>query len=124
MIADYEVEVTIHTYQNPTGRCDECRRPGFSNPGCCDEAFIRPPNLPCETTTDTCDTTVDYCIRELRSTAADCSAGQTVLSTFAFPETNRYEYMSTLSPSFFGVDNPLLVIGHNKSWTVSISQYL
>lgn len=117
VIADYEVEVTVHSYQNPTGRCDGCRQSGIPNPGCCDETFIRPSSMSCEIAADTCDTTVDYCIRDLRSTANGCQEDQTFFSPFAVEETNAY----SISPSFFGVNNPLLIVGHNKSWTVSIS---
>ena len=115
--ADYEVEVTIHSYQNPTGRCDGCRQSGFSNPGCCDESIIRSPSQSCEITVNTCDTAVDYCVRDLRSTATGCPEGQTVLSSFAVEETNTYSN----SPIFFGLENPILITGQDMPWIVSLT---
>ena len=45
MGGSYRVEVSIHTYNNPSGRCDECQ-PG-PDPGCCDETSIRLADTPC-----------------------------------------------------------------------------
>lgn len=106
--------MTVHSYHNPTGRCDGCRQSGIPNPGCCDESTIRPASSSCSAE-DTCDTSVDYCIRPLRSTEDGCPEDQIFLSSFAVEETNTYFF----SPTFFGVDNPLLIIGQNKSWSVS-----
>lgn len=108
--ADYEVEVTFHSYENPTGRCIGCRENGNPGLGCCDESFIRSSTLMCSQD-DTCDTTIDYCIRDLQSMADGC-VNQTVFSQFAIQDTNSYFF----SPVFFGVDNPLLIEARNKSW--------
>ena len=48
----YVVEVTLHSYSNPSGRCDQCQ--DGSEPGCCDEPFIRPAGQACPSNS-TCD---------------------------------------------------------------------
>ena len=55
------VEVRVHSYRNPSGRCDRCRVDGNPVPGCCDEpGVIRPTTSRCP---QTCDTGFAYCIR-------------------------------------------------------------
>lgn len=117
---DYQVEITFHSYSNPSGQCDGCRPTEGSNPGCCDNIFtevcFEPGSEP--RGTDTCDTSVDYCIREVGSTKPGCPEDGLVISQYALENFNDY----TFSPFFFGIDNPLLVIS-NMSWVVRVSEY-
>ena len=119
MGADYEVTVTIHSYQNPTGRCDGCRQSVGGVPGCCDEPFIRPLWQDCPITDVTCDTAVDYCIRSLGSTMDSCPEGEIVYAPYAVEESNTYSMSYSHSRTFFGMDNPLIIVGQNRPWTVS-----
>ena len=118
MGCNYEVEVRVHSYLNPTGRCAGCRTDNNTGPGCCDELLIRSSDESCSLEEDTCDPTVDYCIRPLGETGEDCPEGQIVLSPSAFEETNNFTFFS-FTPSFFGVENPLLIVAENTPWTVS-----
>lgn len=118
--SNYRVEITFHGYSNPTGRCDGCRQDGSSAPGCCDQPSVGPDEdcielSPGAPVTDTCDTSMEYCIRELGSTQDGCSEEQLVTSPFAYEDTND---MYFIAPVFFGLDNPLIVTS-NTSWTVS-----
>ena len=52
------MEVNVHSYQNPSGRCAECQ--DGAEPGCCDETVVRPANETCPSTS-ACDTLIAYC---------------------------------------------------------------
>ena len=116
MAADYEVEVTIHSFDNPTGRCSGCRERGNPHPGCCDESFIRHISQACPMSTDTCDPSVDYCIKAFGSTSAECPDSNVVLSEFAVEETNSYSISQ--QSDFFGLENPLLIMARNQPHNV------
>ena len=96
------------------GRCDHCREFSAAHPGCCDEEHLHLPHEDCNTL-DTCDTTVEYCIRNLRSTEDDCPVNQTRSSGFAFEDFNIHRPNSL---SFFGLNLPI-VITSESPWTVS-----
>ncbi len=66
MTGSYEVEITFHSYDNPTGRCAQCQ--GGSTPGCCDENFVRSSSESCPSVR--CDTGMHVCIRRL--SFSDC----------------------------------------------------
>ena len=59
----YIVEVNVHNYQNPSGRCDGCQAGNDPGPGCCDEDFVRPLNQACPSSGPDviCDTFIAYC---------------------------------------------------------------
>ena len=113
MIGEYEVDVRLHSYLNPTGRCDECRVDRNSDrPGCCDEERDRDM---CSVQ-ETCDTSADFCIRPLRSIDTSCAANQKrVNGTTIEINTNNLDFER--SGDFFGLHNtiPLFGIG---SWMV------
>lgn len=123
---NYEVEVTVHSYLNPTGRCAGCGTDSNQDPGCCDELPIDrlfQLDLSCPVLEDTCDPTVDYCVRPLGETGGECPEGQVVLSPTAFGETNNFTFIpfyTSSAPSFFGVENPLLIVAEDTPWAVSL----
>ena len=56
------MEVNVHNYVNPVGRCDGCQ--AGNNPGCCDEDFVRPASQGCPSTgpaAAVCDPFIAYC---------------------------------------------------------------
>ena len=59
----YEVEVRVFSYSNPTGRCPGCILRGNNETGCCDTFLV-------ETCEDNlrCDSFFIYCLRPLNST--------------------------------------------------------
>ncbi len=109
----YEVEITFHSYDNPTGRCAQCQEESLgSDPRCCDEDNFRPLNQSCSSI-ETCDPVMRICIRQLST--ASCG----ILNGFdptPSPDTNSFIFTS----SFFGFSNPLLVVD-TLPWEVSSS---
>ena len=93
---DYEVVVGVHSFSNPSGRCEECHSPADTRLRCCDATSFTPscPN-------STCDTTIDYCFRPLGQLGLDCPLGLFQPSSFS-PDTNNF----TFSDLFFGFPNP------------------
>ena len=118
---DYQVEITFHSYLNPSGKCDGCRQTASSAPGCCDNSSALLSEDECFDPNkdprgiDTCDTLFDYCIRALGSTAHGCTEDQLIHSGYAFENINDYPF----SPFFLGVENPLIVT-NTSQWAVSI----
>ena len=106
----YVMEVSVHSYRNPTGRCDECQ-PG-PDPGCCDETSVRPANEECPENS-TCDPFLAYCTRPI---GGICSTDDILLSNMFFLNTNNVNF--DLAGSLFGLDNPL-VVERNEPWSVS-----
>ena len=109
MIGPYEVEVRVHSYRNPTGRCDGCREENNTDPGCCDELTIRPMD---ETCPKSCDTTLVICTTPLES---DGTNYQTFIqaSTIFIDCNDSLEFDS----SSFGLSNPALLV-EDKTWEV------
>ena len=107
MIGEYEVEVRVHSYHNPTGRCDECQEDSNSDqPGCCDEAEERELNT-C-LMQETCDTSAGLCIRPLGSTGTNCAANQGMVNgTTIEYDTNYLDFESSPELEFFGIPNPI-----------------
>ena len=105
----YIVEVNVHNYQNPTGRCDECQ-PG-PVPGCCDETVVRPAIEACPSSS-ACDTFMSYCDVPLGDPACE-------------PEMNTDYYRSDRNSINFDTEGPLLgsdfpvMVERNEPWTVS-----
>ena len=103
MIGEYEVEVRVHSYHNPTGRCDECQEDHSNSdrPGCCDEER----DLDVCSLQETCDTSADLCIRPLGSTATSCSDEEIINGTLQVSDTNYLDFESF--SGFFGLLNPI-----------------
>lgn len=99
------MEITLHSYSNPTGRCDECQE--GPEPGCCDETFIRPAGQACPSTS-ACDTAIQHCVQHAEGTMCDSF-------TFYEPDSNSLN----LDTSVHGLDNPVIVRG-DEPWDVSV----
>ena len=54
------MEVNVHNYVNPVGRCDGCQASNDPGPGCCDEDGVRPANQGCPSSS-VCDSFIAYC---------------------------------------------------------------
>ena len=98
------VEVTLHSYSNPTGRCDECQ--DGPEPGCCDEFFVRPAGQACPMSS-ACDTIIQHCVRE--DTGLMCDS-----FTYYSGDTNSLD----IDNSVHSLDNPVIVRGE-EPWDVS-----
>ena len=98
------VEVTLHSYSNPTGRCDQCQ--SGLQPGCCDESFVRSSYQSCPSYR-ACDTIVSHCIGHADGPVCDAF-------TFYSPDTNSL----TIDYSIHSADNPVTVRGE-EPWNVS-----
>ncbi len=112
MTGSYEVVITAHSYDNPTGRCALCQgQQSFGSfPGCCDESSIRPSSESCPLVR--CDTGMRVCIRRL--SLNDCAILNQVAPRFSF-NTNNLIFAS----SFFGFVNPSVVVD-TAPWRVSL----
>ena len=113
MIGEYEVEVRVHSYHNPTGRCDECQEDHSNSdrPGCCDEER----DINTCSLQETCDTSVGLCIRPLGSTGTNC-AGIVNGTTIEY-DTNYLDFESSPELKFFGLSNPILMV-NRRPWMV------
>ena len=105
MSGSYRVEVTVSTYRNPSGRCDECQ-PGL-DPGCCDETSIRPADQQCPSS-PTCDPIFNHRYCDI-DTANACEGAESTFSrNFAF------------DANIINVDtNFPLIVEKNEPWNVS-----
>ncbi len=111
MTGSYEVEITFHSYDNPTGRCARCQGQSFgSTPGCCNENFVRSSRESCPSVR--CDTGMRICIRRL--SLSGCGIFDQIAPEFSF-NTNNFIFTS----SFFGLDNPSVVVD-TAPWRVSL----
>lgn len=114
MTGAYRIELTAHSYRNPTGRCAECQQPDNATPaGCCDESFSRPTGEACPVA---CDTTIVECYAPLRTRSTgqqDCRPTPVIAPLFN-PNNNTFDF----SGSFFGFTNPRVRIS-SEAWVVS-----
>ena len=104
------MEVNIHNYANPTGRCDECQE--GRDPGCCDEDDIRPPNIGCPSTS-VCDPFIAFCAVPLGDPACE----PMTFTTFFRTDSNSIDFDS--EGSLLGLDLPV-VLERNEAWAVSL----
>ena len=72
------MEVTLHSYRNPTGRCDKCQV--GTQPGCCDETLVRSASEQCPLTS-ACDTAFTYCVERNRVTTCPVFSGSYLENT-------------------------------------------
>ena len=113
------MDITAHSYLNPTGRCDECREDNNPDPGCCDESTIRPIDETCPVVQ--CDPTIIICFRPVDSTVeltgVSCqNENLNITGTRLFSDTNSLDF--SLLSTFFGLANPL-VLTSSQAWVVS-----
>lgn len=114
MTGSYELEFRAHSYRNPSGRCDECRTSANPDlPRCCDEDFSRPLDQAC---LQSCDTSVDICLRALGSTGISCAADQLLVGSSVAFDTNSFDF--PIGNVFFGFQNPR-IFPRAEAWAVS-----
>ena len=111
MTADYIVNVTVHSYSNPTGRCVACGGATTALPGCCDVLFSVPLNQRCPIDFNTCDTALHYCFQAMGLTG-DCPL---MLAPRVLINRREFDFDDT----FFGLDNPVVIRERNGPWQVS-----
>ena len=115
MMGSYELEITFHSYHNPTGRCQGCVLAlDKVVKACCDDndIFITPEGQNCSLSS-LCDTGVEYCFKPLESTSMICPSGAVLAPTF-LEDTNL---VASFGSSFFGANNPIQMT-QNTSWQV------
>ena len=82
----YIVEVNVHSYHNPSGRCAECQ--DGPEPGCCDETFVRPLDQACPNTSLCDPIMLALYAPPIRGTSGFVSTGDAAM-TVAIPESFR-----------------------------------
>lgn len=102
------MEVTVHSYHNPTGRCGECQ-PG-PEPGCCDETQVRPAGEACPSTS-VCDTLIGYC-----TTPVGDVCEVFFFSKYYQPDGNELDFDS--AGSLLG-SNSTIIVQREEPWNVS-----
>ena len=110
------MEVNVHNYINPSGRCDGCQ--AGNDPGCCDEDFVRPANQGCPSTGSgaaVCDPFIAYCSVPLGDPPCDPNT-EGMFSVLSVEDTNIIDFDAR--GDFLGTDLPLTVEGE-ESWSVS-----
>ena len=111
---EYNVEVKIFSYDNPTGRCRDCpRENGDSGPrSCCDDFS----DFNTCNGGDRCDSYFIYCLRPFGMTGGNCT-GFTQRRSTANTDDRSTDF--SMSSEVLGLDNPLLLpgltIGYNSS---------
>ena len=113
------MEITVHSYLNPTGRCDECQEDNNTDPGCCDESTIRSIDETCPAS-ESCDTGMITCFAvdsTVELTGVSCQNEiLNIAGTQLYRDTNSLDF--SLLSTFFGRVNPL-VLTSDQAWVVS-----
>ena len=116
------MKVKLFSYDNPTGRCQDCPLDDGER-SCCDDQNrnsncyggnpnnIRP-----------CDTFFMFCLRPLNSTGRDCSYIARVTSDTDW-QGRDLPIDFTRVPTSLGLDNPLSLPGLTDTYTVSHTIY-
>ena len=107
----YVVDVNVHSYWNPSGRCDECQE--GPEPGCCDETEVRPADDPCPITA-VCDTIIFYCAVPLGDHI--CAPTSGLYSKLYNPNANSLDFDA--EGTLIGTELPLIIEG-DEPWRVS-----
>ena len=107
----------LFSYDNPTGRCQDCPL-RIGQHSCCDDQNS---NNRCYDSDDIrpCDTFFILCLRSLNSTERDCSYVARVTSDTDW-QGRDLPIDFTQAPTLLGLDNPLSLPGLTDTYTVSI----
>ena len=109
------MKVDLFSYDNPTGRCQDC--PIYDGEHSCCDRDDR--NRDCRNHNDRrCDTFFRFCLRPLYTTGRDCSYRDSVTSNTNWQEREAIDF--TQVPTPLGLDNPLSLPGLTDSYTVSM----
>ena len=108
----YVVEVELLGYDNPTQRCQDCRRGQFADPGCCDfydrTICTRQVNY-------RCDSYFFYCLRTIGHSGRNCSYFGNRTS-----DSNLDDGLINFNlSSVLGLENPLQLQGLTDVYAVS-----
>ena len=117
------MKVELFSYNNPTGRCQECPLHDGER-SCCDRSNRNDDCYGGNPNSDNrpCDTQFIFCLRSLNSTGRDCSYSEQVTSGTDWQGRNL-PIDFTRVPTPLGLANPLSLPGLTDTYTVSINQY-
>ena len=111
---DYNVEVKIFSYDNPTGRCRVCpRENGNGSRSCCDDFN----HFGSCNGGDRCDSYFIFCLRPFGMTGPGCTGFTQMMSTV---NTDDRSTDFSESSEVLGLDNPLLLPGLTTGYNSSI----
>ena len=115
MNGDYNVEVKVFSYYNPTGRCRVCpRENGNGTRSCCDDFD----HFGTCDGSRRCDSYFIYCLRPFGMTGGDCTGFTQRRSTAN--ENDESTDFSTRS-TVLGLENPLILPGLTTGYNSSTS---
>ena len=101
---DYNVEVKIFSYDNPTGRCRSCRREnGDGIRSCCDDFS----HFDSCSGDRRCDSYFIYCLRPFGMTRPSCSGFTQKMSTVNIDDRS----INFSRNKVLGLNNPLILSG-------------
>ena len=115
----YKLEVHIHSYDNPSGRCPGCIERLNTEPGCCDLYS----DLDSCMGDDKCDTYFIYAVGTLDSSqpgdncsSSELQSNQSTRQVSLHNEDDRYLDFS--NKTVLGLSNPLILHGVDDAWRV------
>ena len=106
MTADYELSVTIYSYNNPENKCAACRDGVFEAFGCCDNHALKNA-AECGIRTRPCEIVLSVCLRQPSNRYSDALC----------PNRNPLYMSSTLQKTTF---SPPLTISSQGTTFVSL----
>ena len=108
----------LFSYDNPTGRCQDCPIHDGEH-SCCDD---RNRNNGCYNGSDhrPCDTQFIFCLRPLNTTGRDCSYSEKVTSNINLQGRQPLIDFTGSCSQRLGLDNPLSLPGLTDTYTISI----
>ena len=116
------MKVELFSYDNPTGRCQECPLLNGVHSCCDDHRRTNDCRGVSNIHTLPCDTQFIFCLRPLNTTGRNCSYSEIVTSGIDWQGRN-IPIDFTRVPTPLGLDNPLSLPGLTDTYTVSINQY-
>lgn len=115
VMGSYVVELRVHSYHNPSGRCDQCGEASRTNPWCCDETSPTSPDRLCPN--DSCDTLM-VISESVGGGPYQLLPGGGQLKL----NTNSIE-LSPEDHTFFKYQNPIVRL-HKSAWMVSLDMHI
>ena len=110
---DYNVEVKIFSYDNPTGRCRNCpRENGDSGPRSCCDDFNRFDSCDGD---HRCDSYFIYCLRPFGMIGGDCTSFTQMTSTVNIDDGS----INFSRNKVLGLNNPLILSGLTTGYDIS-----
>ena len=100
------MEVQVFNYSNPTGKCRDCRLPGYAHlwsTSCCDDTE----NFDACNGSQRCDSYFTYCLRPFGSEGNGCADKENWTSTVNEDD----QWMNFSQKTVLGLENPLKLPG-------------